>query len=200
MAGPIEQDVTALLNRLKEGDGEALDRLLPLVYGEMRALAAHHMKGERKDHTLQPTALVHEAYLRLVKRETPNWDNRAHFLGVASQVIRRILVEHARSRKREKRGGGAVRVTLTEEALSGPAMDLDVLALDEALTRLGEEDDTAQRVVELRFFGGMTAEETSKVLLLSLRTVHRRWAYAKAWLYRELIDGYQTGGGTIVER
>jgi RNA polymerase sigma factor (TIGR02999 family) len=192
MTGPVDHDVTGLLHRLRDGDREALDRLLPLVYGEMRALAAYHMKGERKNHTLQPTALVHEAYLRLVKRESPDWEDRAHFLGVASRVIRRILVEHARAKKRERRGGGAVMVTLTEEALSGPAMDMDVLALDEALSRLGEEDDTAQKVVELRFFGGMTAEETARVTGISLRTVHRRWAYAKAWLYRELIDG----GGT----
>jgi len=196
MTDPANQDVTALLHRLKDGDAEALDRLLPLVYGEMRALAAHHMKGERKNHTLQPTALVHEAYLRLVKRDSPNWDNRAHFLGVATQVIRRILVEHARAKKRERRGGGGVRVTLTEEALSGPAMDMDVLALDEALNRLGEEDDTAQKVVELRFFGGMTVQETAEVLGIAVRTVHRRWAYAKAWLFRELMDGGETGGGS----
>jgi RNA polymerase sigma factor (TIGR02999 family) len=154
----------------------------------MRALAAYHMKSERRNHTLQPTALVHEAYIRLVKRDSPEWDNRAHFFSVASQVIRRILVEHARAKLSDKRGGGAVRVTLTEEAISGPAMDMDVLALDEALTRLGTEDGTAQKIVELRFFGGMTAQETATALGVSLRTVHRRWAYAKAWLYRELID------------
>jgi RNA polymerase sigma-70 factor (ECF subfamily) len=189
MAGSADRDVTALLRHLRDGDDRALDRLLPLVYGEMRALAAYHMRGERKNHTLQPTALVHEAYLRLVDRESPDWDNRAHFFGVASQVIRRILVEHAREKLRKKRGGGAVRVTLTEAALSGPAMDMDVLALDEALSRLGTEDDTAQKIVELRFFGGMTAQETATALDLSVRTVHRRWAYAKAWLYRELMDG-----------
>lgn len=185
----MEHDVTALLSSLKDGDREAMDRLLPLVYREMRALAAHYMKQERKDHTLQPTALVHEAYLRLVQRDNPAWENRAHFLGVASQAIRRILVEHARAKNRDKRGGGAVKVTLTEAALSGPAMDLDVLALDEALTRLGEEDDSARQVVELRFFGGMTIEETSEALGMAARTVHRRWAYAKAWLYRELGAG-----------
>ena len=187
MSGAANNDVTALLRHLSEGDDNALDQLLPLVYGEMRALAAYHMKGERKNHTLQPTALVHEAYLRLVKRDSPEWDNRAHFFGVASQVIRRILVEHARAKLSDKRGGGAVRVTLTEEAISGPAMDMDVLALDEALSRLGAEDDTAQKIVELRFFGGMTAQETATALGISLRTVHRRWAYAKAWLFRELM-------------
>ncbi len=185
----VKHDVTALLHSLKEGDRQALDRLLPLVYQEMRALAAHHMKQERADHTLQPTALVHEAYLRLVKRDSPDWENRAHFMGVASQVIRRTLVEHARARKRDKRGGGAVKVTLTEQALSGPAMDMDVLALDEALTRLGEEDDSAQQVVELRFFGGMTTKETAEALGMAERTVHRRWAYAKAWLFQELRAG-----------
>ena len=185
----VEPDVTALLHSLKEGDRDALDQLLPLVYQEMRALAAHHMKQERREHTLQPTALVHEAYLRLVKRDSPDWENRAHFMGVASQVIRRTLVEHARARKRDKRGGGAIKVTLTEQALIGPAMDLDVLALDEALTRLGQEDDTAQQVVELRFFGGMTNEETAEALGMAVRTVHRRWAYAKAWLFQELGAG-----------
>ena len=188
MSGAANNDVTALLRHLSEGDDNALDQLLPLVYGEMRALAAYHMKSERKNHTLQPTALVHEAYLRLVKRDSPEWDNRAHFFGVASQVIRRILVEHARAKLSDKRGGGRVRVTLTEEAISGPAMDMDVLALDEALSRLGAEDDTAQKIVELRFFGGMTAQETATALGVSLRTVHRRWAYAKAWLFRELMD------------
>jgi RNA polymerase sigma factor (TIGR02999 family) len=188
MTGAAKNDVTALLHQMRNGDEAALDRLLPLVYGEMRALAAYHMKGERKNHTLQPTALVHEAYLRLVQRDSPEWDDRAHFLGVASQVIRRILVDHARAKLTEKRGGGAVRITLTEEAISGPAMDMDVLALDEALDRLGQEDETAQKIVELRFFGGMTAEETSSALGISLRTVHRRWAYAKAWLFRELMD------------
>jgi len=183
---PARKDITQWLHRLREGDRDALDHLLPLVYGELRALAAHHMKQERNDHTLQPTALVHEAYMRLVQRDNPNWNDKAHFMGVASQVIRRILVEHARGKNRDKRGGGAVRVTLTEQAMSGPAVGVDVLALDQALTRLGEEDEVGQQVVELRFFGGMTMEEITLALNIPERTVHRRWAYAKAWLHREL--------------
>jgi RNA polymerase sigma factor (TIGR02999 family) len=159
---------------------------LPLVYDEMRAVAARHLRGERPDHTLQPTALVHEAYLRLAQRRSTDWESRAHFLGVASQAIRRVLVEHARARRRDKRGGGRLRVTLSDEMALGRGPDLDVLALDEALTRLGEEDPTDQRVVELRFFGGLSVKETAKVLGVVERTVHRRWTFARAWLFREL--------------
>ena len=173
----------------REGlDSGLHERLLELVYGELHGIARGLMARERREHTLQPTALVHEAYLRLVQRDSPDWEDRAHFFGVASQVIRRILVEHARAKLRDKRGGGAVQVTLTEQILSGPAADLDVLALDEALGRLAAEDDLAQKIVELRFFGGMTVDETAMALGISQRTVHRRWAFAKAWLYRELIN------------
>jgi RNA polymerase sigma factor (TIGR02999 family) len=181
-----EGDVTRLLRALGAGDDEALDRLLPLVYDELRAVATRHMRRERRDHTLQPTALVHEAYLRLVRRESRNWENRAHFLGVATQAIRRTLVEHARAKKRDKRGGGMVRVTLSEGSAAEKAIDIDVLVLDQLLTRLGEEEPMEQKIVELRFFGGLTEEETARALGVGKRTVERHWAFARAWLYREL--------------
>mgnify|MGYP001822423618 CR=1 FL=1 len=188
MAGAAEKNVTVLLRHLRDGDDGALDRLLPLVYGELRALAACHMKGERKDHTLQPTALVHEAYLRLVQRDSPDWEDRAHFFGVASQVIRRILVEHARAKLREKRGGGAVQVTLNEQILSGPAADLDVLALDEALEALQAEDPRKARAIELRYFGGLNLEEIAAVTDVSIATVHRDLRMATAWLLHRLDE------------
>jgi len=163
-----------------------LDRVMSLVYDEMRKIAAWHLGRERPDHTLQPTELVHEAYMRMVQRESRNWENRAHFLGVATQAIRRVLVEHARARKRDKRGGGAVRVTLSEGTATERNLDIDILMLNELLTRLGEEEPIEQKIVELRFFGGLTEEETANVLGVGKRTVARHWAFAKAWLYREL--------------
>lgn len=179
-------EVTQLLQALGDGDRQALDRLLPLVYDEMREIAARHMRRERQDHTLQPTALAHEAYLRLCQRESPHWESRAHFLGVAAQAIRRILVEHARAKQRDKRGGGWVRVTLSNGPAGPQDLDLDVLALDQALERLGKEDPEDQRVVELRFFGGLSVKETALVLGMSERTVQRRWSFSRIWLYREL--------------
>jgi RNA polymerase sigma factor (TIGR02999 family) len=181
-----QHEVTELLTAVRDGDRDALDRVMSLVYDEMRKIAAWHLKRERPDHTLQPTELVHEAYMRMVQRESRNWENRAHFLGVATQAIRRILVEHARARAREKRGGGAIRVTLSEGLAADQAIDVDMLALDEVLTRLGEEEPIEQKIVELRFFGGLTEEETARVLGVGRRTVARHWAFAKAWLYREM--------------
>lgn len=181
-----QTDVTQLLHAVRDGDPNALDRVMSLVYDEMRKIAAWHLKRERPDHTLQPTELVHETYMRLVQRESRNWENRAHFLGVATQAIRRVLVEHARARQREKRGGGAVRVTLSEGLPSERTLDIDVLMLDEVLTRLGEEEPIEQKIVELRFFGGLTEEETARLLGVSKRSVARHWAFAKAWLFREL--------------
>ena len=181
-----QHEVTQLLDAVRDGDRQALDRVMSLVYDEMRKIAAWHLKRERPDHTLQPTELVHEAYMRMVQRESRNWENRAHFLGVATQAIRRVLVEHARARKRDKRGGGAVRVTLSEGTATERNLDIDILMLDEVLTRLGEEEPIEQKIVELRFFGGLTEEETAKVLGVGKRTVARHWAFAKAWLYREL--------------
>ena len=189
---PDEHDVTLLLQAIGNGEREAMDRLIPMVYPAIRELAARQMAGERRAHTLQPTALVNEAYLRLVDRREPSWENRAHFLGAAAQIIRRVLVEHARARNREKRGGGALKVTLSEELPGGLAMDLDILALDEAMERLGEEHPEERQAVELRFFGGLSVPEAARVLGVSTRTVERRWTYARAWLFRELRDGEKT--------
>jgi RNA polymerase sigma factor (TIGR02999 family) len=191
-----EHDVTALLRALNDGDRDAMDRLIPLLYQEIREIAAHHMGMERRDHTLQPTALVNEAYLRLAGSKTSNWESRAHFLGAASRVIRRVLVEHARSRNRLKRGGGQQLVTLPREIAGDEGIDLDLLALDRALQRLGEEDPEEKEVVELRFFGGMSVPEIARVLGVSPRTVERRWSYARAWLFRELegVEPHGRGG------
>jgi len=180
------QDVTQLLQAIGRGDSGAMDRLIPLLYDEIHRIAAGQMKGERRNHTLQPTALVHEAYVRLLDSRNPNWENRAHFLGAAANVIRRVLVDHARSRNRVKRDGNWLRVTLSEALTGGQALDLDILALDHAMGRLQEEDPEEHQVVELRFFGGMSIPETAKALGVSERTVERRWSYARAWLFREL--------------
>lgn len=184
----MAHEVTELLQALRGGDRGALDRLMPLVYGELRAIAAGHLRGERSDHTLQPTALVHEAYLRLLERQKPTWENRAHFLGVAAQAIRRILIEHARARGRGKRGGGRVRVTLSDSS-GTHELDFDVLALDEVLKRLHAEDSNDAEVVVLRYFGGLTVQEVASAMGISERTVHRRWEFARSWLFRELRGG-----------
>jgi RNA polymerase sigma-70 factor, ECF subfamily len=166
-----------------------MGRLMPLVYDHLRKLAAVHFRRERGDHTLQPTALVHEAYVRLVDQRAVRWQNRAHFIGIAAHLMRRILIDHARSRDALKRGGAYEKVLL-DELLEPPAPDgsasIDVLALDEALTRLTEIDPQQGRIVELRFFGGLTVEETATVLEISPATVKRDWRLAKVWLHREM--------------
>lgn len=163
----------------------ALDRLMELVYRELRALAAFHLQQERADHTLQPTALVHEAYLRLFERPDIEWESRAHFFRVAARQIRRVLVDHARSRNRNKRSGRLVRVTLSEgAAVSGP--EVDMLALDEVLSRLDERSTQDRQIVELKFFAGLTEQEIATVLGISDRTVRRRWVFARAWLFQQL--------------
>jgi RNA polymerase sigma-70 factor, ECF subfamily len=179
-------DVTRLLVRLTDGDRAALDDLLPLVYGELRRLAASYLRRERADHTLQPTALVHESYLRLVDQTQVRWQNRAHFFGVAAQMMRRILVDHARERVAEKRGGGAERLSLDENIAVSGERARELVALDEALARLAEIDPEKSRVVELRFFGGLSVEETAEVLGVSAPTVKRHWRMAKAWLYGQM--------------
>jgi RNA polymerase sigma factor (TIGR02999 family) len=179
-------DVTEVLEQLKAGDSRAADRLLPLVYDEFRALARHYLAQERMNHTLQPTALVHEAYLKLVDQTRVDWQGRSHFFAVAAQAMRRILVDHARSRQREKRGGGRPRVTLDEAVALSPQKDEDVLALDEALEKLAALDARQAKVVELRFFGGMSVEEVAEALGVSKRTVEGDWTFARAWLSREL--------------
>jgi RNA polymerase sigma-70 factor (ECF subfamily) len=179
-------DVTVLLSRMQKGDRQATDELFPVVYAELRTLAERFLAGERRNHTLQPTALVNEAYLRLVGPEA-SWENRAHFFGAASNAIRRILTDHARSRDRLKRGGGKHAVSLEGLDIADPANEeQDLVGLDEALTALAKLDPQKARVVELRFFGGLSIEETATVLGISPSTVVRDWQFAKVWLHREL--------------
>ncbi|MHB1170438.1 MAG: sigma-70 family RNA polymerase sigma factor [Longimicrobiales bacterium] len=178
--------VTILLHRLRAGDPEALDRLLPLVYDDLRVLARSQLRGERPSHTLDATALVHEAFLRLNQREQLEPADRHHFFAIAAQAMRRVLIDHARTRNRIKRGGGQQAVTLDENAfLSDEAAD-ELLALDQALERLAAANERAARVVEQRFFAGLTLEETAEVLGVSLKTVQRDWILARAWLRKEI--------------
>ena len=168
------------------GDKEDLDKLMPAVYDELRRQAARYLRREQAGHTLQTTALIHEAYVRLVDQHNVQWQNRAHFFGLAAQMMRRILVDHARTKKRAKRGGSVIKVSLADATLPVNERDLDVVALDEALNRLAEIDEQQSRVVELRFFSGLTVEETAEVMGISPATVKRDWSMAKAWLHREL--------------
>jgi len=168
------------------GDKEDLDKLMPAVYDELRRQAARYLRREQAGHTLQTTALIHEAYVRLVDQRNVQWQNRAHFFGIAAQMMRRILVDHARTKKRAKRGGSVIKVSLADATLPVNERDLDVVALDEALNRLAEIDEQQSRVVELRFFSGLTVEETAEVMHISPATVKRDWSMAKAWLHREL--------------
>ena len=168
------------------GDRNDLEALLPLVYDELRRLAHHHLRNERPDHTLQSTALVHEAYFRLVGQDLPEWESRAHFFAIAAQLMRQILVDYARHRRASKRGGGVCRLTL-DDAVALPARkDVDVVALDDALNALAEVDPRQSRVVELRFFAGLSLEETSEVMGIATATVQRDWTAARAWLHREI--------------
>jgi RNA polymerase sigma factor (TIGR02999 family) len=182
-----ERDVSELLTAWREGDESALDRLMPLVYDELHRLAERQLRRERDDHTLQTTALLHEAYLRLVGADV-EWHGRVHFLAVAASTMRRVLVDHARARKRAKRGGGAVPVTLQDDMVGGEGRVTDLLALDEAIGRLSALDERKARAVELHYFGGLTYEETAQALALSPATVHRELRLAKAWLYNELRE------------
>jgi RNA polymerase sigma factor (TIGR02999 family) len=176
-----------LVDRATRGDRPSLEALLPLVYAELRRLAAHYLRGERAAPTLQPTALVHEAYLRLLKDRPVRWQNRAHFCAIAAHTMRQVLIDRARARDALKRGGGQPRVTFDEQlAVEAPAADLDLLELDAALERLAEVDATHARIVELRFFGGLSIEETAAAMDISPATVKRHWALARAWLAREL--------------
>lgn len=183
---PSPQEVTQLLMDWRNGDQAALDKLMPLVYDELRRLAGHYMKRERPGHTLQPTELANEAYLRLVGQQQIDWQNRAHFFAIAARVMRHLLVDHARSRGYAKHGGGALHVSLDEGAVVSAEPDASLLALDEALARLGAFDPRKSQIVELRFFGGLSAEEAAEILGVSEITVKREWLKAKAWLYREL--------------
>jgi RNA polymerase sigma factor (TIGR02999 family) len=183
---PADRDVTALLDEWNRGDRDALDRLLPLVYRELRGIAARQLHRERHGHTLQPTALVHEAYLRLVDQRSVDWHDRAHFFGIAAQVMRRILVDHARRQAARKRGDNLQRVPLEDVIDRAAATEIPVLGLDQALSRLEQVDRGLARIVELRAFGGLTIDEAAHVLKVSPSTVKRDWRTAKAWLTREL--------------
>jgi RNA polymerase sigma-70 factor, ECF subfamily len=186
MTTPSPEEVTHLLLAWSRGDRSALDRLISLVYKELRRLAHRYMGQERAGHTLQTTALVNEAYLRLIDASRVRWQNRAHFFAVSAQLMRRILVDFARAHRNLKRGGEAQQVSLDEVLLLPREPDADLVALDEALTALAAIDPRQARAVELRFFGGLSVEETAEVLKVSPETVHRDWRAAKAWLLREL--------------
>jgi len=183
---PSPGAVTQMLAKVGAGNQAAFDELFPLVYSELRRIAAREMRHEKPGRTLQTTALVHETYLRLLKDASLSFESRAHFLGIAARAMREILIEHARARSARKRGGGAVRLTLDDARLPMAAASIDVLALDEALQRLARLDERHARVVELRYFGGMSIEETAVALNLSPATVKRAWTLARAWLFREL--------------
>lgn len=189
MPASAPQEVTQMLLDWSNGDQRALDRLIPVVYGELHRLASRHLRHERADHTLQTTALIHEAYLKLIEQRNVRWQNRAHFFGIAAQLMRRILVDHARTRHRVKRGGAALRVPLEEVVVAAEGLDINLVGLDEALTRLAAVDPRQGRIVELRFFGGLSVEETAEVLRVSPATVKNDWSVAKAWLRREQLRG-----------
>jgi RNA polymerase sigma factor (TIGR02999 family) len=179
-------DVTVLLEQLAKGKEEVASKLIPLVYNELRRLAGGYMRRERNDHTLQPTALVHEAYLKLVEQRSVNWQSRAHFFGIAAQLMRRILVDHARGHLRDKRGGGVIPVPLDEALVFAPEQSSELVKLDQSLDRLAKFDPRQSKIVELRFFGGLTVEQTAEVLGISSKTVKRDWSVAKAWLHGDL--------------
>jgi len=186
MTAPRPPDVTQLLQAWSDGDAGALDRLMPLVYEELHRLAKRYMAREQPGQTLQVTALVNEAYLRLTDWKNVHWQNRAHFFAVSAQLMRRILVDFARSRHYDKRGGGTPALSLEEAAVVSQEKDADLVALDDALNALDAIDSRQSQVVELRFFGGLSVEETAEVLNISPRTVMREWRFAQAWLYREI--------------
>ena len=179
-------DITLLLQQVSSGDPEALSRLVPLVYDELHRLAAYHLRHERSNHTLQATALVHEAYLRLVDQRRVDWKNRSHFFGVAAHLMRRILLMHARDHGAAKRGGSVQKISLDDAVLFSKEKSAELVALDELLNRLAAIDPQQGRVVELRFFAGLSVEETAELMGISTATVKRDWAMAKAWLAREL--------------
>jgi RNA polymerase sigma factor (TIGR02999 family) len=181
-----QQRVTQLLQQWSQGDDSALAELTPLVYEELRRLAHHYMEGERPDHTLQTTALVNEAYLRLADQTNPNWQSRAHFLAVAARAMRRILVSYARSNRAQKRGGGGAKIELDEAAIMSPEQSNEIVDVHEALERLATLDERKARVVELKYFGGLSHDEIAEVLKISTITVRRDWVFAKTWLYDEL--------------
>jgi len=182
-------DVTRILNAIEQGDGRATEDLLPLVYEELRLLAAQKMSQEAAGQTLQATALVHEAYIRLVEDKNRDWNSRGHFFKAAAEAMRRILVENARRKKRLKRGGHRERQTLDETAIAADKQDLDLLALDEALAKLEADDPEKASLVKLKYFAGLTTSQAAKILNISLPTANRHWSYARSWLFREVSKG-----------
>ena len=189
MTSTARDQITLLLHEWGNGDRAALDKLVPVVYRELRRLARHYMNNERPDHTLQTTALVSEAYLRLVHYQKMQWQNRAHFLAVAAQAMRRILVEHARAHQYAKRGGGAQTVSLDDALIISAEPASEILALDEDMQDLESRDARKCRIVEFKFFGGLNTEQTAEVLDISTATVEREWRSAKAWLYQSMTKG-----------
>jgi RNA polymerase sigma-70 factor (ECF subfamily) len=188
MSEAAAEQTTRLLNALTAGDREAADQLMPLVYDQLRKIAGEYFRREPPGHTLQPTALVHEAYVKLVDQRHVHWRGRTHFLAVGAQLMRRILVDHARSKGRAKRGGGRLRITLDEAVAVSRGSDEDVLAVHEALEKLAKLDPRQARIVELRFFGGLTVQEVADALGVSKRTVESEWTMIRAWLRRELAE------------
>ena len=186
MTPQVSDNVTQLLIEISNGDREAVDLLLPVIYDELRKLAANYLRRERPDHTLQPTALVHEAYLRLVDQTRVNWQNRAHFFGIAAQIMRRLLVDHARRHNAEKRGQDFQKLSLDENIDRAVDRSAELIALDDALKALAVFDPQKARLVELRYFGGLTIEETADVLGVTATTIKRHWRFAKAWLHGEM--------------
>ena len=188
---PTSTQVTELLLRWSEGDVDAREQLVPLVYDELRRLARHYLAAQRNNHTLQSTALVHEAYLRLIEHKSVRWDNRVHFFAVAAQLMRRILVDHARMKHAQKRGGNCMTLQLDEEVASSGQREVNLVALDDALDSLAKLDKRQCRLVELRFFGGLSIDEASRALEISPATVKREWATARLWLLREMSRNAQ---------
>jgi RNA polymerase sigma-70 factor, ECF subfamily len=190
-------NVTVLLGQLAKGNEGAASKLIPLVYGELRRLARGYMRGERSDHTLQATALVHEAYIKLVEQHSVEWQGRAHFFGIAAQMMRRILIDHARAHLRDKRGSGEKPIPLDEALVFAPEQSMQIVRLDESLERLAKIDPRQSRIVELRFFGGLTVEQTAEVLGISTKTVKRDWSVAKAWLHGDLKAAHDVVAGKL---
>ncbi len=186
---PQEQPITILLQDVAAGDKRALDSLVPLLYPELKRLARSYMRGEQTGHTLQPTALVHEAYARMIKQDHPDYRSRAHFMGVAAQIMRQILIDHARTSKAEKRGGGVADLSLEEAEAVSVARPISIIAVDDALALLAKMDPIKAQLIEMRFFGGMTAEESAEVLNLPVHEVRRHLRVGQAWLQRELQRG-----------
>lgn len=179
-------DVTSILSAIEHGDNDAIERLLPIVYDELRALARRHMNRERSDHTLQATALVHEAYMRLVDGHEPDWPSRGYFFAAAAEAMRRILIDRARAKGSLKRGGGRRKLRLDQDPLANDELSVELLDLDEALTKLAEEDAQKAELVKLRFFAGLTMDEAAAALGISPATANRYWRYARAWLYQQM--------------